>query len=147
MRKSMIAAALMTAVAAPGCGGGSDGDDDAPGTPKASKPGTVLKIRDTSTPGKWSFDKKRLTAQAGRVAVEFTNPSDLGHNVRIQTGSKCCFEPGHEDLGGTEVIGGLRDDAGKTARATLDLEPGRYWFLCANPGHWQAGQRGRLVVN
>jgi len=67
--------------------------------------------------------------------------------VRVQTGKKCCFGPGSKDLGGTRVIGGLTDDANKTASATLDLKPGRYWFFCANAGHWQAGQRGTLVVN
>ena len=77
----------------------------------------------------------------------FHNPSDLGHNVRVQTGKRCCFGRDSKDLGGTRVIGGLSNDGGQTVRATLDLKPGRYWFFCANAGHWQAGQRGTLVVN
>jgi uncharacterized cupredoxin-like copper-binding protein len=130
------------------CGGGDDDSKRSSAqASKASEHATVLKITDTSTPGKWSFDKKRLTAKAGKVTLVFHNRSDLGHNVRVQSGKKCCFGADSKDLGGTQVIGGLGDDAGKTTRATLDLKPGRYWFLCANAGHWQAGQRGRLVVN
>jgi uncharacterized cupredoxin-like copper-binding protein len=130
------------------CGGGEDSPEPASAAePKAAEHATVLKITDTSTPGSWSWDKKRLTAKAGKVTLVFHNPSDLGHNVRIQTGEKCCFSPDSKDLGGTKVIGGLTNDTNQTARATIELKPGRYWFLCAIPGHWQAGQRGRLVVN
>jgi plastocyanin len=123
------------------------GDDSEPAAAKAKEHGTVLRVTDTSTPGNWSFDKKRLTAKAGKVTLVFHNPSDLGHNVRVQTGKKCCFGRGSKDLGGTRVIGGLTGDANKTSSATLDLKPGRYWFFCAIAGHWQAGQRGTLVVN
>jgi plastocyanin len=105
-----------------------------------------LKITDTSTPGNWSFDKKTLTAKAGTVTIELHNDSGLGHNVRVHTG-KCCFKPGFKDLGGTEVIGSTSSDKRDTVKATLDLEPGTYTFLCSIPGHFQAGQNGTLVVN
>ena len=145
MRKRSFVITLVSAAVAAGCGEDSENQESAP---KAeSGPATVLQLRDTSTPGKWSFDKKKLTAKAGRVTIEFTNPGDLGHNVRVQSGEKCCFGPGFKDLGGTQVIGGLAKDSGKTARTTLNLKPGRYWFLCANAGHWQGGQRGALIVN
>jgi uncharacterized cupredoxin-like copper-binding protein len=141
----LCVAALPVSALTGACGGGND-DSSEPAS-KASERVTVLKVTDTSTPGNWSFDKKRLVAKAGKVTLVLHNPSDLGHNLRVQSGAKCCFGPGSKDLGGTPVIGGLSNDAGKTSKATLDLKPGRYWFLCANPGHWQAGQRGRLVVN
>jgi uncharacterized cupredoxin-like copper-binding protein len=130
--------------------GACETGDDAEPAAAASKAGehrTVLRVSDTSTPGNWSFDKKRLTAEGGTVTLVFHNPSDLGHNVRVQTGKKCCFGRDSKDLGGTQVIGGLSNDADKTASATLDLKPGRYWFFCAIAGHWQAGQRGTLVIN
>jgi plastocyanin len=144
-RTWLCVAALPMSALTGACGGGDDPEPAAAST--ASDRGTVLRVTDTSTPGNWSFDRKRLTAKAGRVTIVFHNPSDLGHNVRVQTGKKCCFGAGSRDLGGTRVIGGLSDDAGRTASATLDLKPGRYWFFCANAGHWQAGQRGTLVVN
>jgi uncharacterized cupredoxin-like copper-binding protein len=138
---ALVLAAVIT-VAAAGCGGDED-------TSAASAPpdeGTVLKVSDTSTPGKWSFDKKRLTAKAGRVTLELHNTSGLGHNVRVHTG-KCCFKPGYKDLGGTPVIGATDSDKRDSIRASLELAPGTYTFLCSIPGHFQAGQHGTLVVN
>jgi uncharacterized cupredoxin-like copper-binding protein len=146
-RAWLCVAALPVSALAGACGGGDDDSEPASApASKASEHVTVLKVTDTSTPGDWSFDKKRLTAKAGKVTLVFHNPSDLGHNVRVQSGEKCCFGRDSKDLGGTQVIGGLSNDAGKTARATLDLKAGRYWFLCPIAGHWQAGQRGSLVV-
>ena len=66
--------------------------------------------------------------------------------MRVHTG-KCCFKPGYKDLGGTEVIGSTKSDKRESVKATLSLEPGTYTFLCSIPGHFQAGQRGTLVVN
>ena len=60
--------------------------------------------------------------------------------MRIQTGKRCCFGPGSKDIGGTPTI------SNSTARATLELEPGTYQYLCSIGGHWQRGQRGVLVV-
>ena len=79
------------------------------------------------------------------MTIELHNDSGLGHNVRVHTGD-CCFEPGYKDLGGTEVVGATSSDKRDTVRATLDLKPGTYTFLCAIPGHFQAGQHGTLVV-
>ncbi len=145
--RAWLCVAALPAMALGACGGGDDESEPAAAASKPPEPETVLKITDTSTPGDWSFDKKRLEAKAGKVTIRLHNPSDLGHNVRVQTGKKCCFGRDSKDLGGTQVIGRALG-AGKTnASATLDLKAGKYWFLCANPGHWQAGQQGPLVVN
>lgn len=146
--RAWLCVAALPVMALGACGSGDDEPESASGAAsKPSEPATVLKIADTSTPGDWSFDKKSLTAKAGKVTIELHNPSDLGHNVRVQTGKKCCFGRGSKDLGGTQVIGRALGKGQTNARATIDLKPGKYWFLCANPGHWQAGQRGSLVVN
>jgi plastocyanin len=136
-----LALAAITAISA--CG--SDNSDDVAAANEPGGQGTVLKIKDTSRPGDWSFDKKKLTAEAGKVTIELHNESGLGHNVRVHTG-RCCFKPGYKDLGGTEVIGATSSDKRSTVKATLDLEPGTYTFLCSIPGHFQSGQRGTLVV-
>jgi plastocyanin len=143
--KRTFAALALAAIATAAAGCGDDSPDEASAAKEPKGQGTVLTIRETSTPGDWSFDKKRLTAEAGRVTIELHNDSGLGHNVRVHTG-KCCFKPGYKDLGGTEVIGATSSDKRNTVRATLDLEPGTYTFLCPIPGHFQAGQRGTLVV-
>jgi uncharacterized cupredoxin-like copper-binding protein len=139
-----LALGLAAIAASTGCSG--DDSDDGSVAKAAEAPATVLKIRDTSRPGKWSFDTQSLTAKAGKVTIKLHNDSGLGHNVRVHTG-KCCFKPGYKDLGGTAVIGATSSDKRDTIRATLDLEPGTYTFLCSIPGHFQAGQRGTLVVS
>jgi uncharacterized cupredoxin-like copper-binding protein len=143
MTRIFPAIALAALAGTSGCGGESN---DAAAAKEPREAGTVLKISDTSKPGKWSFDKKRLTAKAGRVTIVFHNTSGLGHNVRVHSG-KCCFKPGYKDLGGTKVIGATNIEKRTTVRGTLQLKPGTYTFLCPIPGHFQAGQHGTLVVN
>jgi plastocyanin len=137
MNRTVAALVLAVLAAFASCGGDSENE--------VAKNGTVLRIRDTSKPGKWDFDTHRLTAKAGKVTIEFHNDSGLGHNVRIHTGT-CCLKPGYRDVGGTAVIGAVDSDKRTTIRATLDLKPGTYTFLCPIAGHFQAGQHGTLVV-
>jgi uncharacterized cupredoxin-like copper-binding protein len=145
MKRTFTALVLAAIAVISGCGG-DDADDGSAVAKAPDEPTTVLKISDTSKPGDWSFDTKKLTAKAGKVTIELHNDSGLGHNVRVHTG-KCCFKPGYKDVGGTAVIGATDSDKRDTVRTTLDLEPGTYTFLCAIPGHFQAGQRGTLVVS
>jgi uncharacterized cupredoxin-like copper-binding protein len=142
MKRTFAALALVAIAAVTGCAG----SDDEPAAAEPEAKGTVLKVRDTSTPGKWAFDTKRLTAKAGKVTIVLHNDSGLGHNVRVHTG-KCCFKPGYKDLGGTDVLGATGSDERASISGALDLKPGTYTFLCSIPGHFQAGQRGTLVVN
>jgi uncharacterized cupredoxin-like copper-binding protein len=145
MKRTFTALVLAAIAGTTGCGG-DDADDGSAAAKAPEEPTTVLKISDTSKPGDWSFDTKKLTAKAGKVTIELHNDSGLGHNVRVHTG-KCRFKPGYKDVGGTAVIGATDSDMRDTVRASLDLKPGTYTFLCAIPGHFQAGQRGTLVVS
>ena len=106
---------------------------------EAARPPQVLKLSVVTKPGLIEFDKKHLSARAGRIAFELTNGKRKGHNIRIQTGGECCFRPGSKDIGGTPTIGTGR------ARVVLDLEPGVYTYLCSAGGHWHT-QYGTLVV-
>jgi len=144
MKRTAAVVVLMAAGA--GATGCADESGDATAANEPKDRGTVLELSDTSKPGKWSFDKRKLTAKAGKVTIVFHNDSGLGHQVRVHSG-KCCFKPGYKDLGGTRVIGAVDSDKQTTARATLNLKPGTYTYLCAIPGHFQAGQHGTLVVN
>jgi plastocyanin len=143
MNRTATGVVLVAAVV--GATGCADDSGDATAASESKDRGTVLKLSDTSEPGKWSYDKKKLTAKAGKVTIVFHNDSGLGHQVRVHTG-KCCLKPGYKDLGGTRVIGAVDSDKQTTARATLNLKPGTYTYLCAIPGHFQAGQHGTLVV-
>ena len=91
---------------------------------------TTLKL--AADPSALAFDTTELTASAGKVTIDFDNPSAIPHNVVIE-------EDG-EELAGFEPI----TESKETVSA--DLEPGTYTFLCTVPGHAQAGMEGTLVV-
>lgn len=79
-----------------------------------------------------AFDQTELTAKAGKVTIDFTNPSPIPHNVVI--------EQNGEELAGFEPI------AEGEKSETADLKPGTYTFYCAVPGHREAGMEGTLTV-
>jgi plastocyanin len=99
----------------------------------------TLTLRVVTKPGVVEFDKKRLSARAGRIEFELINEKRKGHNIRIHTGDVCCFRPGSKDIGGTRTIGAGR------SRAIVELEPGIYTYLCSTGGYWRT-QHGTLVV-
>jgi hypothetical protein len=99
----------------------------------------TLTLRVVPKPGAVFYDKKRLSARAGRIEFVLINHNEKGHNIRIYTGGVCCFGPGSKDIGGTRTIG-----PGRTS-ATLDLKPGIYTYLCSTGGYWRT-EHGTLVV-
>ena len=146
--RRVLAGMLIGAFAVASCGDDEDSGGGSTAPKQAVKPaatGTVLKVKALkSGSGAYRYDVKRLTAKAGPVTLAFDNGDTFPHNVRVQTGSKCCFGAGNKDVGGTNTI-----DAGARTRATLTLEPGRYVFLCSIGGHWNGDggkMRGTLVV-
>ena len=82
--------------------------------------------------GALKYDKKSLSAKAGRVTIAFTNASPIGHDVTIAKGPT--------KIGGTKVITNAK------ASVTVALKPGPYVFYCSVPGHRQAGMQGTLTV-
>jgi plastocyanin len=83
--------------------------------------------------GALSYDKKSLEATAGKVSIDFTNMSPLGHNMTIESSSG-------------KVIGATPTFQGGSKTVTLDLKPGTYKFFCSVPGHRMAGMEGTLTV-
>jgi plastocyanin len=82
--------------------------------------------------GSLAYDKKTLTAKAGKVTITMTNPSPLQHNVAIK--------------GGADAKGNVVGQGGKSV-VTVDLKPGKYTFYCSVDGHEAAGMNGELDVN
>jgi plastocyanin len=140
-RRAVAAVVLGLAALAAGCGGDEGGSSGGSAKEEAPAPEQTLKLTVKAGPGKITFDKTNLRAKAGPVGIELTNPTEMNHNVRIATGTKCCQRPDSKDIGGTDTIG-----EGETT-AVVDLKPGKYVFYCAIGGHWQLGQRGKLVVD
>jgi plastocyanin len=79
------------------------------------------------------FDKTKLTAKAGTVTLEMSNPSQLPHAVAIK--------------GNGVDVDGKTVGNGETSTASSDLKPGTYTFYCPVPGHEAAGMKGTLTVN
>jgi plastocyanin len=97
------------------------------GTAQAS---TTLQL--AASPTALEFDKEDLSAKAGKVTIDFDNPSAIPHNVVIEEDGK--------ELAGFEPI-----TEGKEA-VSADLEAGSYTFYCSVPGHREAGMEGNLTV-
>ena len=91
---------------------------------------TMLKL--AADPSEIAFDTTSLSAKAGKVTIDFTNPSPLEHNVAIEEGGK--------KLAQSETI------SSGTTSVSVDLAPGSYTFLCTVPGHAEAGMEGTLTV-
>ena len=98
----------------------------------AAGPGGTVKIAADPT-GQTAFQQKSVTTKPGTVTIDFTNPSPVGHDVKIEDSSG-------NQLGGTDIVTG-----GKTT-ATVDLSPGTYTFYCDVPGHRLAGMEGTLTA-
>jgi plastocyanin len=110
-----------------GEGGGSETQPQPSG--KGSTPSTLKLAAD---PTAIAFDTTQLTATAGEVTIDFSNPSALEHNVAI--------EQNGEEIATSETI--AKGDTSVSAK----LEPGTYTFLCTIPGHAEAGMEGELTV-
>jgi plastocyanin len=142
----------LTALA--GCGSSSTNTASTTSTtPPASTPATTPSTATTtsSTPassgaaagsalsleanreGALSYNKTSLTASAGKVAIDFTNMSPLGHNMTIESSSG-------------KVVGATPTFQGSSKTLTLTLKPGTYKFFCSVPGHRMAGMEGTLTV-
>ncbi len=83
--------------------------------------------------GQLKYDKTALTANAGRVAIDFTNRSPVGHNMTVASASGA-------------VVGATPTIQGASKTLSLNLKPGTYKFFCSVPGHRIAGMEGTLTV-
>jgi plastocyanin len=148
----LSAAALALGIAA--CGGGSSSSSSGGGasssaatssaaTSSAAGTGTSAAGGGGSTSlsiaanpsGALSYDKKTLSAKAGKVTITMTNMSSEGHNITIQKGSNGA------------VLGSTPTFQGGTKSVSLNLKAGTYTFYCSVPGHRQGGMVGTLTVS
>jgi plastocyanin len=127
---ALVALTVTMAVVTGGEAGKETPAAAAAGTPPPAT-GTTLKLAADPT-GQLRYDTNRAAVKAGRVTVDFTNDSDVQHNVNIAEGSKT--------LGATKTI------VKSTTSASISLAPGEYVYYCSIPGHRQAGMQGALTV-
>lgn len=130
MRRSLVAASLLAALALAGCGGG---DQEASDTSESTR-------RSAGVAGAGSlvvvatdiaFPEKTYTAPAGDVAIEYRNEGSIAHTLLID--KVRAFK--------LEVAAKGDDDTD-----TVALEPGTYTIYCDVPGHRAAGMEATLQV-
>jgi plastocyanin len=85
--------------------------------------------------GQLAYDKKSLSAKAGKVTITMTNMSPVGHNITIQQGTNGA------------VLGSTPTFQGGTKSVSLTLKAGTYTFFCSVPGHRAGGMVGTLKVS
>jgi plastocyanin len=102
----------------------------APGAPPK---GAAETLKLSAEPTKIAFNTTELTAEkAGKVTIDFSNPSALEHDVAIEQNGK--------QIAISETIA-----EGDTS-VSANLKPGTYTYLCTIPGHAEAGMEGVLTV-
>lgn len=102
-------------------------------TPAGSTTAARKVTLEANPTGELSYDKKALTAHAGKVIIDFTNTSPLEHNVTIESSAG-------------KVLGATPTFKGGSKELSLELPAGTYKFFCSVPGHRMAGMEGTLTV-
>jgi plastocyanin len=111
--------------------GGTNTTTSATTTPAAGK-ATTLKL--AADPSAIAYDTTQLSGSAGKVTIDFTNPSAVTHDVCITSSSG-------QQIGCSPTI------SQDSTALTEDLKPGTYTFFCSVDGHEAAGMKGTLTVN
>jgi len=137
MRKASIAvlavALGLASTALVACGDDDDDQVAAPTTTAApTGGGTTLELSAPES-GAFAYDKDALSAKAGLVTINFTNPASVSHDVVLE-------QDGNE-LAKSELVSG-----GDSSTATATLKAGKYVYFCDVPGHRDGGMEGTLTV-
>jgi plastocyanin len=151
-RRSAVPAVALAVVALAGCGSSTKSSSSSTPATAAETPAATSSApastasTPASTPsasstlsleadpsGQLKYTATSLTAKAGTVKIDFTNKSEIAHNVTIE-GS------GGANVGATESF------SGGSKSLSVTLKPGKYKFFCSVPGHRQAGMEGTLTV-
>jgi plastocyanin len=132
-RLTLIATIAVLALA--GCGGDDEkaaSDSGSSSSSSSSSGGENLALA-ADPSGALKFDKKTLSAKAGKVTITMDNPSDVPHAIEIEGN-------------GVEAEG---KTVGKGAKsiASSDLKAGTYDFYCPVGNHRAEGMEGKLTVN
>ena len=127
----MPAAAAAAVLLVAGCGGqGGDAPagQGAASTTSGAAPAAAVVLELTGN--EYSFGPSPLKADAGLTTIRFTNRGAMDHDFVIRA-----------------LNVHLVAQPGKTAEATVTLQPGTYTTFCSVPGHRQSGMQGALTVS
>ena len=142
--KVLASIAVLGAVGAlvAGCGSSSSTSSSTPSTAatvSTTPPSAAAPVAVSASASALAFDKTSLTAAAGDVTFDFTNPGTLPHNLSIKgtDGTK---------IGGSDTVTGKVGAPAVAAPFTVNLKPGTYTFYCSVAGHEAGGMTGTLTV-
>jgi plastocyanin len=121
--------------AAGGTGTGAGATSSATSSSAAAAGGSSNLSIAANPGGQLAYDKKTLSAKAGKVTITMTNSSPVGHNITIQQGTS------------GSVLGSTPTFQGGSKSVSLNLKPGTYTFFCSVPGHRAGGMVGTLTVS
>jgi plastocyanin len=131
MRSIPILVAVLALVLA-GCGSSNKNAGSGSGASTSSSGGGGEQLSLAApADGSIKFDKTSLTAKAGKVTINFDNPSTNPHAVEVEGN-------GVEQSSDTVT-------QSKTS-VTVDLKAGKYVFYCPVDSHRQQGMEGTLTV-
>jgi plastocyanin len=102
-------------------------------TTSSSTSATSTLALEANSEGQLAYNTKTLSANAGKVTIDFTNQAPLAHNVTIEAA-------------GGKILGATPTFQGGSKTLTVQLAAGTYKFFCSVPGHRQAGMEGTLTV-
>jgi uncharacterized cupredoxin-like copper-binding protein len=146
MRKMTAALAVLATIAA-GCGGDRTQTADAPSP--SEPPRIEMTARD------FAFEGVPEVIEAGETTLVLTNEGDVSHEMTIGllpdgwTIEEVALENSES---GTKVIWSLGPiEPGASTEKTLDLEPGRYGYICheiegKGRAHYFYGMIGEFTV-
>ena len=100
--------------------------------PSPAPEGATLKL--AADPSAIAFDTDQLDGKAGKVTIDFDNPSPITHDV-------CIAGPDGKEIGCSPTI---TED---TTSLSENLKPGEYTFFCSVDGHEAAGMKGTLTID
>jgi plastocyanin len=83
--------------------------------------------------GQLKYNTTSLTANAGKISIDFSNMAPLSHNVTVESSAG-------------KILGATPTFNGGSKTLSLNLKPGTYKFFCSVPGHRMAGMEGTLTV-
>ena len=135
----VLAALLSVALIGFVVGCGSDDDDSttaaSSSTTQAAGGGGTTDVGMTE----FEFDPSDLEVTAGDT-IALTNDGKIPHNFTIVEGT----DP---TGGGAELAASDDISPGDSGDLTVDVEPGKYSFLCTIPGHAEDGMTGTITVD
>ncbi len=140
IRTAIVVPAAVLAFAVVGCGSSSS-TSSAPSTSASAAPpsnsgsgGSQALTLSADPSGALKFDTSSLSAKAGKVTIQMSNPSSAGveHGISIEGN-------GVDQEGTTAQPGGM-------ATVSATLKPGTYTFYCPVDSHKQQGMTGTLTV-